>query len=87
MASVKFEKGSSEWYMFQEYWKLCQKFWIPEDNDDYWEEVVKETDDFYKKYKNIILTKGIVLALVECLEKSYKKKVISDGHKDRTQHV
>lgn len=72
MASVKFEKGSREWYMFQDYWKLCQKFWIPEDNDNYWEEIFREIDDFYKKYKDIILTKGIALALVECLEKVYK---------------
>lgn len=73
MASVKFEKGSSEWYMFQEYWKLCQKFWIPEDNDEYWEEVVKETNDFYEKYKDINLGKEIALAFLKSIDNQCKK--------------
>ncbi|WP_304841260.1 hypothetical protein [Phocaeicola sartorii] len=75
MASVKFEKGSREWYMFQDYWKLCQKFWIPEDNDEYWESVVSETNDFYEKYKDVMLTKWITLELINCLEKKSKKLV------------
>ena len=69
MASVKFEKCSLEWNMFKDYWNLCQKFWIPEDNDEYWEDVVRETDEFYKKYKDVMLTKGITLELLTCLEK------------------
>ena len=48
----KFAKGSSEWMMFMDYWALCQKYWEPDDNDDYWESVVKETDVFYRKYNS-----------------------------------
>ncbi len=68
MASVRFEKGSHEWCMFQDLWKLCQKFWIPENDDKYWENVVAETDGFYKKYKDIALAKDMAVALVSYLE-------------------
>ena len=59
----KFAKGSSEWMMFMDYWALCQKYWEPDDNDDYWESVVKETDVFYRKY-NSEFAKSLALTLV-----------------------
>lgn len=59
--------------MFQDYWKLCQKFWIPEDNDEYWEGLAQEIDIFYERYKDVILTKGLALKLLECLEEKSKK--------------
>lgn len=68
MASVKFEKGSREWYMFQEYWKLCQKFWIPETYNKYWDDMVKESKEFGEKYEDVKLSKMLMLALIECLE-------------------
>ena len=76
MASKRFEKGSEEFILFQDFWKICQSFWIPEDNDEYWEQVVNETDDFYKKYKetNEIFVREIVLAFINSLEKRLKIK-------------
>ena len=64
----KFAKGSSEWMMFMDYWALCQKYWDPDDNDDYWESVVKETDVFYRKY-NSEFAKSLALTLVNELER------------------
>ena len=74
MANVKFEKGSKEWHMFQDYWKICQKFWLPEEKDEYWDAVVKEVGEFHKKYENIILSKEIALAFLGSLEKKDKEK-------------
>lgn len=68
MAEIKFAKGSEEWQLFIDYWELCQKYWRPEDNDDYWESVVKETDVFYKKY-NSQFARSLALTLVEELER------------------
>ena len=64
----KFAKGSSEWMMFMDFWTLCQKYWEPDDNDDYWESVVKETDVFYRKY-NSEFAKSLALTLVNELER------------------
>ena len=69
----KFAKGSSEWMMFMDYWALCQKYWDPEDNDDYWESVVKETDVFYRKY-NSEFAKSLALTLVNELERKSRQR-------------
>lgn len=72
MAGVKFEKGSREWYMFQDCWKLCQKYWIPEDNDGYWDAVVRESSEFMKKYEDVVMAREMALAFIESLEKQYR---------------
>ena len=69
----KFAKGSSEWMMFMDYWALCQKYWNPDDNDDYWESVVKETDVFYRKY-NSEFAKSLALTLVNELERKSRQR-------------
>lgn len=69
----KFAKGSSEWMMFMDYWALCQKYWEPDDNDDYWESVVKETDVFYRKY-NSEFSKSLALTLVNELERKSRTR-------------
>lgn len=69
----KFAKGSSEWMMFMDYWALCQKYWEPDDNDDYWESVVKETDVFYRKY-NSEFAKSLALTLVNELERKSRQR-------------
>lgn len=68
MGSVKFQKGSEEWMMFMEYWALCQKYWIPEKEDAWWDEVLKEIDNFSKKYGSTVFVRGLCMALVNHLE-------------------
>ena len=75
MASVKFQKGSKEWNMFRDYWNLCQKFWIPEDSEDYWNLVLKESIEFKKKYESLPLANEIRLVLLEHLFREAKKEV------------
>ena len=57
MASKKFNKGSEEWMMFTDFWNLCQKYWVVEDSDEYWESVISSANDFYKKYNHILLSR------------------------------
>ena len=79
MAAVKFDKGSEEWMMFMDFWKLCQKHWEPEDNDRYWDNLIKDCDDFFKKYKEIPMSRNLACALSESLEKEYKKRKSNNG--------
>lgn len=56
MGKTKFEKGSEEYEMFTDFWMYCQKFWIAEDNNHYWQELVDATDILEDKYnKNKLL--------------------------------
>ena len=45
MASAKFNKGSEEWMMFTDFWNLCQKYWIVENTDEYWDSLVDCTNE------------------------------------------
>lgn len=68
MASRKFEKGSPEWNLFQEFWVLTQKFYAPEEGDEYWAALIEAVDVFYEKHKSVSLSKKLLFALVDDLE-------------------
>lgn len=51
MGSVKLLKGSEEFEMFQDYWKMMQSVWSVENTKEYWEKVVEDTYRFYRKYQ------------------------------------
>lgn len=72
MASRKFPKGSDEWQMFTAFWKLCQKYWEPEDDDKYWQDLIQDVNDFSAKYNNLF-AKNVALAFIDTLEEWIKK--------------
>ncbi len=43
-------KGTIEFEMFQEYWKIYQAFHIVEDTDQYWQGLINTLNSFAKKY-------------------------------------
>ncbi len=63
MAEVKFLKESEEWLLFKEYYELCQKYWKPEDHDEYWYSLIEAANGFSKKYGTDfarMLAKGLI---------------------------
>lgn len=72
MASEKFEKGSEEWMMFLDFWNLCQKYWIVENTDEYWDSLVNSAREFYEKYKNIHLSENLAIALLNSQDEKSK---------------
>ncbi len=75
MASKKLEKGSAEWNMFGDFWKLCQKHWIPEDNDEYVQAMLDDVSKFNKKYRetNEEFALQLSLACIFALQERAKK--------------
>lgn len=73
MAKKEFLKGSEEWLMFRDYYQLAKKFWIPEESDEYWEQVVKESCQFAKMYEDLGLSVKLCLAFIEYLETKHKE--------------
>ena len=71
MGSVKLLKGSEEFEMFQDYWKMMQSVWSVENTKEYWEKVVEDTDRFYRKYQTEFSTE-LALALANELERIAK---------------
>lgn len=50
MATKTFEKGSKEFMFFSDLWKLSQSIWLPENNDDYYEDALRKIVEFDQKY-------------------------------------
>lgn len=74
MAEKRFAKGSEEWVILQEYYKLCTKVWIIEDSDEYWDDVRKSVDSYIGKFKADIFAKQLAFALLNTLEEKEKER-------------
>ena len=74
MGEMKFAKGSEEWQFFQDFYKFCQSVWIVEDSDEYWNGVVREADELYRKYPDEFC-KGQVLAFLNYLDEKAVKMI------------
>ena len=43
-------KNDAEWQMFADYYKIYQDFYIPEETDEYWDNLMRACNDFYNNY-------------------------------------
>lgn len=69
----KLTKADAEFQMFSDYYKIYQDFYVPEDNDSYWQGLVRAVDEFYEKYKTK-LAKDLAIAYLDSREELYKLK-------------
>lgn len=61
----EFKKGSLERAFFSEFYELCEKYWVPEDSDDYWRSMIRDTEALNEKYKELQpLSKEIIVGFV-----------------------
>lgn len=69
-----FDKNGVERKMFADFYKMCEEYWTPDGSDDYWNAVVKASDEFNDKYvKDIPLVTSLVVALVTDLERKFEE--------------
>lgn len=66
---IKFKKESKEYQMILDFWNMCQNFWVPEDRDEYWMDLIKATDGFAAKYKELSISEDLAVALIMYLQK------------------
>lgn len=52
MGRITKEGLKQEKQFMLDYWEFRRNFWMPEDNDDYWNELVKASDELYDKYQS-----------------------------------
>lgn len=65
-------KGTENWMMFNDFWKLCQLLWKVEKTDEYWDNAVEKLKEFTYKYGNKPFPRALALALSDELERRYK---------------
>ena len=70
MAEQRFVKGTEEYVMFNDFWKLCQSFWIPEDTDEYWKKLHDSAVEFGKHSD---FAKTLALAYISEMERKLKE--------------
>ena len=51
MVVLKFDKGSSEWGFFRDFYNFCEKFYDVGKGNDYYDELAKEIQELSDKYK------------------------------------
>jgi len=71
MASKRFSKDSREFQFFGEFWKLAQKYYVPEESDEYWDNLIKDCSSLCNKYKDTFFL-HMITGLERALEEVYK---------------
>ena len=74
MASTKFDQKSKQWLMFRDLFQFVERFWIIQDNRQYWEEMIKAADDFEQKYQSDKLFCAWIAEFISQKEQEYHQK-------------
>lgn len=78
MAEKKFPKGSEEWEMFVDFWRVVQEYWIIENNDEYWKNLIGEIGKFSKAHKTRFANRLITTYVMEQESKAVGEQVKLD---------
>ena len=68
------KKTDKEFQFFQDFWEIIKNYNIPEENDAYWIDLVKESNKFIEKYNNSQYAKDIMNAFMESREFMLKRR-------------
>ena len=67
------KKTDEEFVILQEFWKILQDFYEPEDTDDYWNKLLTATIKFERDHPDNLLCMQLILLILNYLEKKFKK--------------
>lgn len=59
---------------FADLYSFVQEFWIPEDADSYWEELITRATELFHKYEDNEFVKNTIFAYINAKETEYHKK-------------
>ena len=67
----KLNKTDEEFQMFADYYKIYQDFYVPEEGDTYWQDLISEADAFLAKYKTKYAG-DLITAYLDSRQRMYK---------------
>lgn len=67
------EQMKEEFAYFGEAWKFFKRFYEVKESTYYWDSVVEEAGDLMRRY-NCPLCRGVVLAIVDELDRKYRAR-------------
>lgn len=65
------EKGTEEWMFWSDLFQLCKKYWDVQETDEYWTNLMDESEKLNEKYKSIVSEK-FILAFLSIQTEKYK---------------
>ena len=74
MAEVKFTKDDPEFKILNEFWALLQRYYIPEQSDEYWEALIADVNKFLEGNPQA-LARGLSKFLTTYLENKMKGRL------------
>ena len=74
MAEVSAKDIPIESQFMTDFWSFRKKYYVPEDRDEYWSELVSAADELYNKYPYPYFEK-MILNCAEDIDKRYKKQI------------
>ena len=74
----KLGKDSEDFNFFAEYWKLYQDFYIPEERETYWQELLDAEDKLLRKYNGNKFLCDIIMAYNTEIERRYREEKDND---------
>lgn len=73
MASVKKSEIPEIAEFMTKFWNFIKKYWIVEESDEYWAQLIAEADEIAKRHPDEFC-KGQILKYVDYLDAKLKKK-------------
>lgn len=72
MSSVSKDRIKLEFDLFAAVWNTYKKYYIPEENDEYWDALVDSIKELQHKYPGE-LSKALSLAVLDDIERRYRE--------------
>ncbi len=73
--STDFSAQSVNYKVFVDFWLIVQKYWIPEDGEEYWDSLYEEAMKFGKKYQEqVLLAYDLAVMVVNFFDSLWRKR-------------
>jgi hypothetical protein len=67
-----FDKNGMERKMFADFYKMCEKYWLPEASESYWKHLSNDIQEWINKYDHLSpVVKEIGIGMLTGLQKKY----------------
>ena len=64
----KIGKDDKEFAFFRDFWKFYEDYYYPEKNEQYWENVVRDSNNLCLKYSDITIARKLIMQVIVELE-------------------
>lgn len=65
---------------FQELWAIRKEYYIPEERNEYWDELISKIEDIKNRHPNNAFIEGCLLTLARDCEMRFKDEKKMDQH-------